>query len=153
MKLIAGVDSKGAYIINSLGKKTYFNFTPESAESYDDYRKKESAKKPVNDHLYKFKYFDEPKPDAAEIKKKAREDENKARVKRFTKNAIEDVIINPPAVIVYWKDGTKTVVKCQKGDKFDAEKGLALAIIKYLFGNSGAYNTIFKYWLPIDDED
>lgn len=154
MRIIAGVDAKGAYIINSLGEKEYFTKTPECAEKYD-YRKYSSKPENKYNDLYKFKYMDDipsNKVAAASIKQKIKEKENKAKAEKFAKNSIEDVIINPPAVIVYWKDGTKTVVKCQKGDKFDAEKGLALAIIKYLFGNTGAYNTIFKYWLPIDED-
>ena len=38
----------------------------------------------------------------------------------------EDIIINPPATIVKWADGTKTVVKCQNNEEYDAEKGIAL---------------------------
>ena len=54
------------------------------------------------------------------------------------------VIFNGPATIVYWADGVKTVVKAQDGEPFDQEKGLAMAMIKRLFGNTGRYNEIFK---------
>lgn len=57
---------------------------------------------------------------------------------------IDRVIVNKPAVIVYWKDGTKTVVKKQKGDKWDPEKGVAMAICKRLHGNTGRYNDVIK---------
>ena len=40
------------------------------------------------------------------------------------------VIFNPPATIVIWEDGTKTIVKCMEGDTYDAEKGLALCYMK-----------------------
>lgn len=43
---------------------------------------------------------------------------------------IKEVIFNEPATIVFWKDGTKTVVKCGKGEKFDPEKGVAIALAK-----------------------
>lgn len=43
---------------------------------------------------------------------------------------IKEVIFNEPATIVFWKDGTKTVVKCGKDDKFDPEKGIAIALAK-----------------------
>ena len=43
---------------------------------------------------------------------------------------IKNVIFNDPATIVFWNDGTKTVVKCGKNDTFDPEKGLAMAISK-----------------------
>lgn len=57
---------------------------------------------------------------------------------------IEKVIFNDPATVVYWKDGTKTVVKAQDGEPFDKEKGLAMAIVKKVYGNKGSYNEIFK---------
>ena len=60
---------------------------------------------------------------------------------------IVDVIFNDPATIIKWKDGTKTIVKCQPGDKYDKEAGLALAICKKVFGNKGNYNEVFKKWV------
>ena len=53
--------------------------------------------------------------------------------------AIKDVIFAPPATIVYWSDGSKTVVKCSEKDVFDPEKGLAMAIAKRCGGNKGSY--------------
>lgn len=60
---------------------------------------------------------------------------------------IKNVIYNDPATIVFWEDGTKTVVKC-KNEKFDPEKGLAMAFSKKMLGNKGNYYNIFKKWLP-----
>ena len=68
------------------------------------------------------------------------------------KEDIKKVIFNDPATIVYWKDGTKTVVKCQDGDVYDKEKGLAMAIVKKLFGNKGNYNKVFKKYIGEDYE-
>ena len=59
---------------------------------------------------------------------------------------IVDVIFNPPATIVKWSDGTKTVVKCGEHDVYDPEKGLAMAIVKKTMGNQGNYNNLFKKW-------
>lgn len=59
---------------------------------------------------------------------------------------IKNVIFNPPATIVYWADGTKTVVQAREGDKFDPEKGLAMAISKKALGNKGNYYNQFKKW-------
>lgn len=59
---------------------------------------------------------------------------------------IKDVIFNPPATIVKWGDGTKTVVKCQEGDEFDPEKALAMAIAKKAMGNTGSYFNHIKKW-------
>ena len=57
---------------------------------------------------------------------------------------IKKVIFNNPATIVYWEDGTKTVVKCGKDDTFDKEKGLALCFMKKALGNKGNYNNVLK---------
>lgn len=59
---------------------------------------------------------------------------------------IKDVIFNPPATIVFWEDGTKTVVKAQEED-FDREKGLAMAITKKALGNEGRYYETIKKWI------
>lgn len=64
---------------------------------------------------------------------------------------IEKVIFSPPATIVFWTDETKTVVKCN-GEKFDKEKGLAMAIAKKTLGNKGSYYEVFKEWIPEEDE-
>ena len=61
---------------------------------------------------------------------------------------IKNVIFNDPATIVFWTDGTKTVVKCQDDDIFDPEKGLAMAISKKALGNKGNYCNELKKWLP-----
>ncbi len=65
---------------------------------------------------------------------------------------IKDVIFNDPATIVFWADGTKTVVQCQDGDTFDPEKGLAMAITKKALGNKGNYCNELKKWLTKDEE-
>ena len=65
---------------------------------------------------------------------------------------IENVIYHDPATIVFWSDGTKTVVKTQDGEEYDEEKGLAMAIAKRAFGNEGNYYNVFKKWLPEEDE-
>lgn len=49
---------------------------------------------------------------------------------------------------MFWGDGTKTVVKCQPGDIYDPEKGLAMAISKKALGNQGNYCNVFKKWVP-----
>ena len=66
---------------------------------------------------------------------------------------IKKVLYKNPVTIVFWKDGSKTVVKCQKNDKYDSEKGLAMAILKKLNGNTGCYYKEFKKWLPKEGKD
>lgn len=62
--------------------------------------------------------------------------------------AITRVLYNDPATIIFWNDGTKTIVKCGEHDEFDPEKGLAMAISKKVLGNKGNYYDEFKKWLP-----
>lgn len=64
--------------------------------------------------------------------------------KRFE---IVKVIFNNPATIVIWADGTKTVVKCQEGDVYSKETGLALCFAKKALGNKGGFNDVFHKWI------
>lgn len=66
---------------------------------------------------------------------------------------IKNVIFNDPATIVFWSDGSKTVVKCQDDDWYDPEKGLAMAISKKALGNKGNYCNEIKKWLPEEEPD
>ena len=61
---------------------------------------------------------------------------------------IKDVIFNYPATIILWKDGTKTIVKVRKGEKYDPEKGFAMAVCKKMFGNECNYYKVFKEYVP-----
>lgn len=61
---------------------------------------------------------------------------------------IEKVIFNDPATIVFWADGTKTVVKCGEDDIYDYQTGLLMCIAKKAFGNKGKFNDILREWLP-----
>lgn len=66
-------------------------------------------------------------------------------------NPIKKVIFNDPATIVFWEDGTKTIVKRQEGAEFDSEKGLAMAICRhYLCDICGLerYDGVFKRYMP-----
>lgn len=67
---------------------------------------------------------------------------------------IKDVKFNGPATIVFWEDGTKTVVKCQEGDTFDPEKGVAMAIVKKVHGDrSRYYGDLIKPWVEKYETD
>ncbi len=60
---------------------------------------------------------------------------------------IDRVIFNDPATIILWKSGEKTVVKCGPNEEFDKEKGLAMALCKYILGNKGNFNEFFKKFM------
>lgn len=59
---------------------------------------------------------------------------------------IKNVKFHNPATIVFWEDGTKTVVKSGNDDIFDPEKGLAMAIAKRALGNQGNYYNEIRKW-------
>jgi hypothetical protein len=48
----------------------------------------------------------------------------------------KQVIFNPPATVVLWTDGTKTVVKCDPADTFNETTGVALCYMKKALGNT-----------------
>ena len=60
---------------------------------------------------------------------------------------VERVIFNHPATIIFWKDGSKTVVKCQQGDIYDKEKGFVMAYLKKLLGNKNEFNKEINKWV------
>ena len=69
---------------------------------------------------------------------------------------IDHVILNAPATIVFWKDGTKTVVKCKEDDVYDPEKGIAMAFTKKVLGNNYNYinkfNTVLRKAKTVEDD-
>ena len=63
---------------------------------------------------------------------------------------IDKVIFNPPATIVFWLDGTKTVVKCKEGEEFSEWAGIALCLAKKLYGPN--FHKIFKAHCSIPEK-
>lgn len=49
---------------------------------------------------------------------------------------VEKVVFNPPATIIFWKDGDITSSKCHSQDKYDTIVGYSLALTKKLFKNT-----------------
>lgn len=64
---------------------------------------------------------------------------------------IKKVIFKNPATIVFWTDGTKTVVKANN-EPYDKEKGLAMAYVKKHMGNRGNYYNHIKKWVENEEE-
>lgn len=48
---------------------------------------------------------------------------------------VKKVIYNNPATIVYFTDGSKTIVKACDGDRFDEQTGLLMCIAKRFLGD------------------
>lgn len=69
----------------------------------------------------------------------------------FMKYWVDKVIINRPATIVIWKDGSKTVCKCSEGDTFDPQVGIAMCFMKKMFGNPSQVRKFMKQWIKEDE--
>lgn len=65
---------------------------------------------------------------------------------------ITHVYFNDPVTVVMWADGTKTIVRCQDGDVYSKETGLALCVTKKAFGNEPNFNNLFRKWMPMEKE-
>lgn len=65
---------------------------------------------------------------------------------------IKKVYFNDPVTVVLWADGTKTIVRCQEGDVYSKETGLALCFAKKALGNKGGFNDVFHKWIPAEKE-
>ena len=64
---------------------------------------------------------------------------------------IEKVVFNDPATIVFWKDGTKTIVKVKPGEKFDKWTGLAMASMKKIYGSK--FHSLFRRWCDTKEDE
>ena len=58
---------------------------------------------------------------------------------------IKKIMYEPPATIVCWNDGTKTVAVCEKGDVYNKELGFALCVLKKKYGNKKVHDMLDKY--------
>ena len=52
--------------------------------------------------------------------------------KIYSPNHIDRIISRPPATIIFWGNGEKTVVKTEPDDEYDLEKGILYAILKHV---------------------
>lgn len=126
------------------------------------YIKGESFKSVINKEIDKYDkdriFSDEVLGDLLkDLMEKKLEDEAKkfnATLLRAKKNHINTVVRNINKIrfdegwtIIFWKSGDVTKVKCQDGESFDYEKGIAMAIIKHIYGDISYYNEIFKQTL------
>jgi hypothetical protein len=55
------------------------------------------------------------------------------------------ILIQGTATIIWWSDGTKTVVKCQKSDKMDPEKGIAMCVMKKFMGTNETHSNYLDF--------
>lgn len=123
------------------------DYVKELIKEYDNDR-------PISDEVIIDLLQDKIKEKREQIKK-----DQKAKLLRAKKDSIDDIIRSIKKVrfdegwtVIFWENGEVTKVKCQDGESFDPEKGVAMALIKYLFGNISYYNEIFKS-LNLDKEE
>lgn len=57
---------------------------------------------------------------------------------------IDHILFSGKATIIFWADGKKSVVKCQKGDRYSQEEGLAMGICKRAYGNDNTFNDVIN---------
>lgn len=82
-------------------------------------------------------------------------EDTKMDTKKSAYYPIKKVIFNPPATIVFWENGSKTVVKA-KGEAFDPEKGLAMAISRHYLCdicNLTRFDGVFKKYLTKETKE
>lgn len=87
--------------------------------------------------------------DSREQYEKLEKDETLKSIQERNKDLrgrIVDVKFSGNRTIVFFRDGTKTIVKCQEGDTFDKEKGLAMACMKRLFKDTNVFNDVLRKW-------
>lgn len=58
---------------------------------------------------------------------------------------ITKVIYNPPATIIIWNDGTKTMAKCDNEDTYSKEVGFMLCVMKKKYGNKTVKRMFERY--------
>lgn len=56
----------------------------------------------------------------------------------------EKILVSGPATIVFWKDGTKTVVKLSEGDHYDEYTAYCIALTKKLCGSNSKIKSILR---------
>ena len=136
---------------------------------FDSLLADDSTKKDNNENRLVYKKEEVPKekkPTAEDMKKTSHKDtplceENFFKVdmknptkieknKREISEEIHHIRFNGPATIIFWKDGTKTLSVCSENDVYDREKGVVVAILKKVLGNS-SYNTILNTLPEIDE--
>lgn len=67
--------------------------------------------------------------------------------------AVKKIIYSYPATIVFWEDGTKTIVKCSQDDEYSEYYGFLAALAKKVYGNPTRVRKIIERYADIDDHE
>ena len=149
--LFQTLESAQAALRNTINRELGVELPPPFGDGIElIYGKDKKVKIDKIEHPYGTAIIDEVNPDRKEIWYIS-SDEDKSDCWHVTSRihypVIVDVIFNNPATIVFWDDGVKTVVKCQEGDVYSKETGLAMAMLKRYMGNDNTYNKELNVWL------
>ncbi len=66
--------------------------------------------------------------------------------------SILNVVFNKPATIIFWSDGTKTVVKCAKEDSYDKLFGFFICVLTKLIGKNSV-RKLYEIYTALDEEE
>ena len=58
---------------------------------------------------------------------------------------IKKVIYSGPCTIVFWADDSKTIVRCQDGDRYSKEVGLLMCLAKKVWGTNASGSNFNDY--------
>jgi len=64
---------------------------------------------------------------------------------------VSRILFNDPATVVFWEDGTKTVVKATAGDKYVLYYGFLAALAKKMYGSNAKVQEMIHPWLPQEE--
>lgn len=157
------LDIKKAMGLNSTGLMPYFEFIPHDPSEFElnDNKEEKEMKKEINAQAV-WNSMSKAQQELCcdlignaakgRISKEIKMAIIKTKISRYSGKVrgedIRDIIFNGPATIILWRDGTKTVVKQQKGDKWDPEKAVALAVMKKTFGTNTTGSDYLDYVKP-----
>ena len=65
---------------------------------------------------------------------------------------VDRIIFHNPATIVFWKDGTKTVVKCMKDEPYSEYYGFLCALGKKIYGTNAKLTRMIKQFSEEDKD-
>lgn len=71
-----------------------------------------------------------------------RHDQSTINLRTISEPVIKEVLSNGPATIIFWNDGTKTIVKREIDDEDDLYDAVANALAKKAFGSTSKFHKI-----------
>lgn len=57
---------------------------------------------------------------------------------------VDHIFYDDIATVVFWKDGTKTIVKCPEGTPYDEYTAFCMAVVKKFYGTNSAIKRVIK---------